>query len=548
MVPATSTTFAALPPHRVLELDRAADSLFAAGDVAGAVRCLEQVRAIAPGRPEVVVRLAGAYRTLGREADANRLLPELIGSGFVAPVPAWLRLARQAAVSGQRDSALACLRRVLDAGYHERPSLKSDDAFKALRDVPEFRRLAGFSAHPDADRAAGWREDLDFLLEEARRLHAAPDRPAHSPEFAAALAALEGRTADLDDVAMAMEIQKALVAHLADGHTVLYPMSTPRVDFKGMLPIRMHFFADGLFVVGARPGHETLVGLQVVAIGGRSAAELREGLRTIVSRDNEYGIDMLGPLYLSLPCALRAIGAARSLAEATLTIRDGSGTRTVTLAGVPFEMPERPLPPAPGGAVPLWLAHRAQTYWHEARPELDAVYAQLNQVRDPEGAPTLSEWSRTLRTEIRRAGARNLILDLRHNNGGNNFLIWPIVRLVAWHEMNDPGNRTFVLTGPGVFSACQNLVNHLDRATEAVFLGSPAASRPNFTGEDTSVELPWSGIHLSISSRWWQDSFPTDRRRYVPVSMPVALTSADWKAGRDPVLEELKTYLARGGR
>jgi hypothetical protein len=103
-----------------------------------------------------------------------------------------------------------------------------------------------------------------------------------------------------------------------------------------------------------------------------------------------------------------------------------------------------------------------------------------------------------------------------------------------------------VLTGPGVFSACQNLVNHLERATNAVFVGSPGASRPNFTGEDNWVELPWSGLRLSISSRWWQDSFPTDYRPYVPVSMPVALTSADWKAGRDPVLEELGAYLTRG--
>jgi hypothetical protein len=211
-------------------------------------------------------------------------------------------------------------------------------------------------------------------------------------------------------------------------------------------------------------------------------------------------------------------------------------------------MPERPLPPAPGAPVPAWLSRRGDVCWHTARPDLNAVYAQLNQVRDPEGGPTLEEWSRALRAEIARGGARNLILDLRHNNGGDNFLIWSIVRLVAWHEMEDPVHRTYVLTGPGVFSACQNLVNHLERATNAVFVGSPAASRPNFAGEDTWVELPWSGIRLSISSRWWQDSFPTDHRPYVPVSMPVQLTSADWKAGRDPVLEELEVHLTRDGR
>jgi tetratricopeptide (TPR) repeat protein len=541
----SSVTDTPIPPHRLLELDRAADSLYAAGDLEGGIRALEELNAAAPGRPEVLIRLAGGYRGQGRHAEADALLREQIDAGFVGKDRAWLRLARSAATAGLRDSALACLRRALDEGFHERPSLKSHEDFAALRDDPRFRRLAGFPADPDADRAAGWREDLAFLLEEARRLHADPRRPAESPAFAADLEALAGRTRDLDDVAMAMEAQKLLVRHLADGHTVLYPMSTERVDFGGLLPVRPWFFADGLFIVNAREGHEPLIGAEIVAIGGRSAAELRRGLHDVVSRDNDQGIEMIGPFYLAMPAALRALGAATSLERATLTVRDAAGTREVTLATVPFTMPERRLPPFPGAPVPTWLSRNHATYGHEALPAMSAVYAQLNQVRDPEGEPTLEAWATTLRGELERTGARNLILDLRHNNGGNNFLTWPFVRLVSWHEMNDARHRTFVITGPGVFSACQNLVNHLERATNAIFIGQPAASRPNFTGEDTWVELPWSGIRLSISSRWWQDSFPTDGRTYVPVSMPVPLTSADWKAGRDPVMEELAAYLAR---
>ena len=111
-----------------------------------------------------------------------------------------------------------------------------------------------------------------------------------------------------------------------------------------------------------------------------------------------------------------------------------------------------------------------------------------------------------------------------------------------------------MITGRATFSACQNLVNHLDRATNAIFVGEPAGSRPNFTGEDTWVELPWSKLRVSISARYWQDSYPTDERPYVPVAMPVAddvgrleggARSGDGGAGRVPRRDAERATISR---
>lgn len=167
-----------------------------------------------------------------------------------------------------------------------------------------------------------------------------------------------------------------------------------------------------------------------------------------------------------------------------------------------------------------------------------AVYAQLNRVRNAKDQ-SIAEFAEAVQAEIMNGAAQHLILDLRHNNGGNNFLIWPIVRLVMWHEASDPDHRVWVITGRNTFSACQNLVNFLDRETEAVFVGEPSSSKPNFVGEDTSVELPYSRLRLSISSRYWQDSYPGDHRVWVPVDVPVALSSIDYFGNRDPVMEAL---------
>ena len=49
--------------------------------------------------------------------------------------------------------------------------------------------------------------------------------------------------------------------------------------------------------------------------------------------------------------------------------------------------------------------------------------------------------------------------------------------------------------------------------------------------------LPWSGLQLTLSSRWFQDSRPQDQRLWVAPQVPVEYSARDWLANRDPVLE-----------
>lgn len=65
--------------------------------------------------------------------------------------------------------------------------------------------------------------------------------------------------------------------------------------------------------------------------------------------------------------------------------------------------------------------------------------------------------------------------------------------------------------------------------------GRAQQSSPNFTGEDNPIALPFSGLTISISNRYWQDSDPADRRPWIEPHIPVALTSVHWLGNEDPV-------------
>lgn len=120
-------------------------------------------------------------------------------------------------------------------------------------------------------RVDGWTSDLDHWLAALEREHYV-FRESGLPEALAARAdRLRERIPEVSDQRILVELQGC--ASLAgDGHTYVLPFA-PRVETTG-LPLQLYCFSDGVFVIGAEPGHERWIGSEVVAIGATPAKEL----------------------------------------------------------------------------------------------------------------------------------------------------------------------------------------------------------------------------------------------------------------------------------
>jgi hypothetical protein len=149
-----------------------------------------------------------------------------------------------------------------------------------------------------------------------------------------------------------------------------------------------------------------------------------------------------------------------------------------------------------------------------------------------------------LRDTLRITKARNLIIDVRHNDGGRSYRLPPLIRAVIAFQESDAAHRTYILIGRRTFSATQTFVNALDVLTNSIFVGEPTGSRANCAGEGGFLLLPCHPeLRANISTAYHQGTMWEDHRLWIAPDVPVSLSSADYFAGRDPVLNAVEDLI-----
>src|SRR5262249_1431803 len=112
---------------------------------------------------------------------------------------------------------------------------------------------------------------------------------------------------------------------------------------------------------------------------------------------------------------------------------------------------------------PLYLKQRQVPYWFEYLADKKLVYFQCNQVWGAGHEETIEQFCARLFHFIDTNDVRALVIDLRWNNGGNNFLNKPLTHgLIRCDKVNRPG-KLFVIVGRNTFSAAMCGATDIER-------------------------------------------------------------------------------------
>ena len=395
---------------------------------------------------------------------------------------------------------------------------------------------AGATAGPSLSHKDGWRADLAMLVPGMAAIHRDLTHGLSRADLDAAVAGLSAtvETATDDQLMVGvLRIVAMVSAAGCDAHTGAYiwGAGTYPVD---SLPLRLWLFDDEVVIVDALPPYEALTGARIDRLGSQSIADVVAAVDPLIPRDNAQTVRLLTPRYLLIPQVLRGLGLAGA-GPITLELTTAAGA-TVKREIEPVTMAVYNAWAGPYGLhLPsdpnvLYLSRIDDALWWQRLPDLDTLYVQYNRVDHLPG--TLID---DLRTALHEPDVARVVLDLRHNYGGELTALDPIQQLFEDPALDKP-DRLFVLTGRNTFSAGSLLVARLDRNTAAVIVGEPMGGCPTIWSDPSDLVLPTSGIVVSVADDIAIGVDPNDPRLTIEPDVPVTLTREDWTEGLDPLL------------
>jgi tetratricopeptide (TPR) repeat protein len=406
-----------------------------------------------------------------------------------------------------------------------------------------------------------WKDDLRYLQATIHTKYSNLFYNVSSQQFDSAVSKMIVELPGMDEAEFQSGIGK-IMAMFHIGHTQAgYLFQNMNREHSGhnsgglfpFIPIEFYMFSDGFYVKSASNTYKELVGAKIIEIGQFPTAKALEKLRPYVNYENEYGFISNVPFYLRFPKLLFIAGISTSkdklrikyeklnqIKETFLDTDDNSTMvfKTTGLERIPEWTDASDLSENP---VPIWKQDGAKYRNLVYVPESKICYIR-HSVTLNDKEQTIKDFFNKAYDFVEKNDVAKLVLDVRTNGGGNNQLIKPIITgIIQLKKINQKG-KFFCIIGRRTFSACQNLVNELERYTEVIFVGEPTSENVNFYGDTRAETLPNSKVQVFCSWLWWQNSDPRDFRKFTAPQLAVDMSFKDYASNLDPVMNTIEQY------
>ncbi|MBT8293296.1 MAG: hypothetical protein KJN70_08480 [Eudoraea sp.] len=485
-----------------------------------------------------VQQYQNTINALKKTLDLGGTILSGIPTGSAPSNDIMIKIAKAYAQDGDKSNTLLWLQKGFASRYDEKPFLRGDSAFKSLSNDKDFKDLFGIDTQEKITKEEAWTRDIVYLEKRINELHYSPNHEVSKKRLFDEFVKIKSDLPSLSDTQIIVKLMR-IIGSLGNGHNLIIPTSPINAPLK-KLPVQFYQFNDGLFIVDAKDGFEQWIGYKVESFDNTPVEVALQKTNAVNARDNSMQTLWLGPYYLTLPDVLKELGITENSDDVTLTLSKGRGkSQKATLNTVNWNFAGFPkMPKLKDIEQPLFLSKIDDPYWYKLLPEHNAIYVQFNVVTQKEGQ-SLKEFNSEVRDQIAQNKIQNLILDLRHNHGGNGSILPPMLKTIINFEVMNPDGKIFVLMGRETFSAGQNLLTDITKNTSPSLVGEPSGSKPNHIGEAGWFRLPYSGLMGLISTQFHQTSKAEDNRIWIAPHIPINMSSTDYFMGTDNALNTI---------
>lgn len=401
--------------------------------------------------------------------------------------------------------------------------------FSALTNGGAIAPLPASYPSPAATGAERWQQDLDYLVENLELLHANAYHSVSRERFAEEAARLRAAIPGMSEAEIRVGLTR-LVARIGDGHTDVAGWNSREAN---RYPVRFYLLSDGLFVIAAPETEAAILGGRVLRLNRTDADSALAAARSMVPAETEGHVALLAARYLANADVLEALGIADPDGGLPLAVATAGGdTITTRLETGRQLLQAAPDPP------PAFRANPEKQYWSRFDDEARTAYLKYNTFLDPFG---LAQFSAGFWSEVEKRNLRYVIVDFRENGGGMSSAFDPFFDGILDHDAIDRRGHLYVLVNRRTFSSAVLYTGILRSETQALVAGEEMGGEPNAFGDLRRFRLPNSGLRITFSRRYfemWPDTLPP-----FAIDIPVEVSSGQYFAGEDPVLDEVMSRI-----
>lgn len=428
-----------------------------------------------------------------------------------------------------------------------------------------FTACGGANPAPVPGAPIAWESDIDLLVKEfpERDKGLTPDTRA---EFLKRMEALRRDFPTMDEQHITVAILQAVaVAHNA--HTLARPR--PGHPLFTRVPVAVHAFSDGLFIVKTRPELSGLLGAKLVSVSGKDTETVMEQVATTFYGNASWR-RYIGATLITMPGLLYGLDVTTDPKGFEIEVEKGDGTRIKQRLDA-----EAPVAPARSEAwwnlaptrtredmnwkfafdteatpLPLYLKDPNRPLWVEYLDAHKILYVQYNSSSEEDGS-SVKEQSATLLGALDKHEIQKVIVDLRFNTGGNLMLMRGVFERMLRKDVFKQPDSLFVITGTSTFSAGLFCAANLKQEGKAIVVGELAGDDLDFWAEGgKGIELPNSRmwVHPQSGFHSYSTVARPDLEDYLYLDlgidtlepdMPAGMTFEEYASGQDPAVERI---------
>ncbi len=381
-----------------------------------------------------------------------------------------------------------------------------------------------------------WRQDLQSLATQLPALHVNAFTKISREQFNQMVADLDRDIPRLQDHQIVTRMMQ-IVAAIGDAHTTL-SLNGSLLRFH-TFPIRSYWFTDGLFVTSVSSAYPQALGKRITNIGAVDTSQANTQVTTVISHENDAWVKAQSPSQFASPEIMNALGVTPGLQSGTLVVQAENGqSSTINVESIFANQTVTwlSLPDPAQVPAPLYRQHPELNYWFDYVDASRTLFIQYNVCQNRPDLP-FNQFLQQMQQFAASHQVNKIVIDLRNNTGGDSSILQPLINALAGDPGFNRSDRLFVIIGRLTISS--GLLNAIDlrQRTHATFVGEATGGKPNHFGEVGSFRLANTRLLVTYAKRFFSTVSGDPASLFSDTT--VELSSADYFAGRDPVLENI---------